>query len=153
MPGFTHSPTWLSHAGSHGDAGFGRGRLLIASCELPRKEQCLQYIGVYSSGPVQESGSWSWVGVHNFCTLWLVVRYSNTAFFSDHVVEFFSIFNMPVQALCSLKQSEQQSRREVVISSRETWGQEGLQGCVWEVHCINDQKNQKVLSGRGGVCL
>lgn len=87
MPGFTHLPSWLSHAGSHGDGGLGRGRSLIASCELPRKEQFLQYIGVCSSGPEQESCSWSWIGVHSFHTLQLVVRYSNTAFCSDHVAD------------------------------------------------------------------
>lgn len=61
------------------------------------------------------------VGIHSFHMLKLVVRHWNAVFCSDHVAECSSIFPVSVLALSSLKQSEQQSGMEIVISWRETW--------------------------------
>lgn len=96
----------------------------VVDCFLWAPEEgAVSTVGVCSSGPEQESCSWSWIGVHSFHTLQLVVRYSNTAFCSDHVADW--VFQHLPYAGVGLVFSETirvADRREVVISSRETWG-------------------------------
>lgn len=59
MARFVHHPSWLNHAVSLGDDGFGRSRLLIASRGHTREGQLLQYRAMCPFGPVQEQCPWS----------------------------------------------------------------------------------------------